>query len=304
MGMRIVHAGIDDRMRRKLRQASEFLGGKTANITVEDWDGNSGHVLVADGRDPMGAQAVQSAQRAQVPVITVIDPSGTADSSQTVTPDCNTAKITRVLSDALGVGAAPEQTALCRLATEDSLRGQDLNGDYLGLTVALRPSVGRAFAYSKSDFQTLAQGLATPRWRFTAPAAAGNADRTGLASMSLDSLLMRGAHAGAESLPPFPDGHYQLDDWPDLGGVADLVYPLRVTQVLLKGPLTPAEIASVHGLPPHQVTACLWALRASAQLQVRQGSRSASAPAANRGGSGLLARLGARFGLLSDRQPQ
>src|SRR5699024_2719350 len=111
----------------------------------------------------------------------------------------------------------------------------------LGRRVILEPVRGRAYAASHSDFMLAAEEFANPGWKLRRVNEYDEARHA--ASISLESFLLRAAFAGKESLPPFPDGRYRLETWPDLGTLPSLLSVLRMAQCLVAGAVSPTDLA-------------------------------------------------------------
>ncbi len=307
MRIELRYAGLSEQSEQRLRLACKLMDAHQVRPSISPWDGTRCDVLVAATQDAYGQRAMEIAKRrgtlilafgpdtpAQTPGISFVD------------EDSPVLKIVQELmallqtQTASGVGAnAFGAWGLCRLAMDASLQGQDIQATLGKSTIYLLPSTGRVVAPSRSELVIASENLGKSGWFFSPR----EGQAVGSMSLSLDSFYMTAALKAQAELPAFPDGHYQLEDWPDLGGASELIHALRVAQHLIKQPLSPEALVSLCHIALGEVSACFWAYQASGLLRKSEGaaplppSATTAVGQPNKPSGGLFEKLAARFGL-------
>lgn len=265
----IRYAGLDTRFYRQLMQAVNLMYSSYNKVTATVWGGTRCDLVVVDPAASEGAAALREADSLQVPAI-VVAQDATNDQHRSVPATVTTAYLTEVVRSLLtGAPTGPNerQSALVRLATEPAWVGQDVDATVRGRSVALRPSAGQAFAYSRSELYEMANQFIDTSWTFEPADTVDFSEVGSLASMRLEAFYLVAADVHRDALPAVPNDDLRLQRWPNLEQAADLEYPLQVAGVLQKGDKTPGAIALETGLSTAQVTACLWAFRAAGVVQ-------------------------------------
>jgi len=262
-------AGLNERLHRQLNQTTRFISNSYNKAQAVEWDGSRCDALVADIRSPVGRNAIDVAENAGVPVVVVTEDAN-ATPHPCIGPNATAARLTRAIDSILPRSSVHESRtppALLRLATEEALRGRDIDATLQNRTIRLRPTTGQVFAYSHSDLRELTAHLTDRDWAFKPAARRELAQVSGLASMSLEAFYLLGAHANSDKLPAVSDGDLQLVGRPELGDAAQLDYPRRVVDALNHGARNAGEICLQKGLTPPQVRVCVWSLRAAGRLR-------------------------------------
>ncbi len=306
MRIELRYAGLTEHSELTLRLACKLMDAHQVRPSIHPWDGTRCDVLVVNAEDVYGQRAMDLASRRGTPIL--------AFGSHVTAPkagvcflaeDSPVLKVVQELKLLLKTQTADDNGAhtmntlgLCRLATDTSLRGQDLQATLGKSTIHLVPSAGRVIAPSRSELVIASENLGRSDWFFRPR----DGKIEGAISLSLDSFYMTAAQKAQDQLPAFPDGHYQLEDWPDLGAASELIQALRVAQHLIQQPLTQEEVASLCRVGLGEVSAYFWAYQASGLLQKMEGTatqltaETMHKPLAKPAG-GLFEKLAARFGL-------
>lgn len=307
------YAALDETVEQRVRLAAETLAAYRIEARASDWDGTQCGVLVAGSDDAYGRRVIDIARRRGISVLAIGAAVDDADKTLAVS-EATIVAIARGLrallearssSDAPRRGdavapprkdAEPAACALTRLAIYPTLAGVDLEASIHGTTVWLLPSAGRVLSATVADQLRARDRLGSDDWNFTPLR-----ERTrliGEISHSLDSFYLQGAWAARARLPAFTATGVRLRDWPDLGGASDIVDALRVVKALQRGNGNLGRIVAATDVAEADVSACLWAFRASGILQFDHGLQApATRDARPRAQPGLLARLAAHFGL-------
>lgn len=269
-------AALDDHVQERVNDAVARLGAHKLRARVSPWNGTRCHVLVAAANEKYGHMALLLALRRGTPVIALGEPIEPLAISP-LPANAGTDALTRALHERLQeVGArsrsrqtegADRRPLLCRLSTPQ-LRGKAINICNSERTLMLlRPLSGRAHATSTADFDTSIRGFQDLAWGRI------EVDSTpvmqAMVSRSIEAFLLLCASHGKLALPDYPDGHYQLKTWPDLGSLPDLVAALHIAKRLVAAPASPDELMQDHNFDVERtdVNACLWAWAAADLLQ-------------------------------------
>jgi len=298
------YAGLSRADERRVRLASNALAAHHLSVEANAWDGGRSDVLVIDSREQAGAYALVRARELK---IATIDLRAHAEESAEVLASVVwltrslhkilRARIEAERADSPRVAAsATKPPALIELATDPLLVGKPVYARFRGLGVWLLPQAGRIVSTTVSDQLNARARLGQPDWQFEALPTDRDWRPRAEISSSLDAFYMEAAWQAREVLPRFPAGQYRLTDWPDLGAAASLVDVLRIVRALLHERANLEEVARASGLPERDVSACLWALRASGLLSMHLAAEVRPAPQSKRG-SGLWSRLATHFGL-------
>ena len=321
MPVDIRYAGFDQDTERRIRFAANALATTKQRILVSDWDGTRCDLLVINGNDHYALSVAAIARRRDMPIVALSRQREDLEAWATwLPPDASVAVLARTFAEALeqqargrteaataATQAAPAMTAstsgLVRLASDPTLAGHDVEAVSRGRVLRLLPGAGRVLASSFSDMLAGHDFLADRGWEFRRfESSRAGSNRFEFAG-SLDSFLLNAALKGSAQLPVFPAGRYWLCDWPDVGQAPDFVPALRIIRQLLCAKLEPAELMARSGATRDQVTACLWAFRASGLLYpLANGSARTEEPLGTTRQpssrfSGLLSRLASHFGL-------
>ncbi len=306
MRIELRHAGLNEQSEQRLKLACNLMEAHQVRPSMHPWDGTRCDLLVVHAEDAYGQRAMEVALRRGTPVLALTsrDMPGT-DGVTFLAEDSPVLKIVQELmvllkaqkgngADAHAFGA----WGLCRLAMDASLQGRDLQATLGHSTIYLLPSAGRVLAPGRSELLMASDNLGKSGWFFSPP----EGRVVGAMSLSLESFYIRAALKAQAELPGFPDGHYQLEDWPDLGGASELVQALRVAQLLIQQPLTPEELTTRSHVGLGEVCACLWAYQAAGLLHKTDGGASQAPPekayrAPAKPAGGLFEKIAARFGL-------
>lgn len=301
MKINLRYAGLATDAERRVRLAASALAAHRMTANASAWDGGECDAVVLDGTDAVGEYVLGLARERGIPVLDVRNRNhGVAESI------ANIAWLTRSLRELLlepraASGAPGRKTglpALLRIATDPSLAGANLEAYQSGTRLWLLPRSGRVVSVTVSD-QLRARGqFGAADWSFKAVPADPGWHAPGEISASLDAFYLHAAWQLRGRLPRFPSGQYGLRDWPDLGAAEEFVGALRVVQILLKRKADIDDIVQSSGLTEEDVSAFLWAFKASGILsgrtvEVPSPPARRSRPAFN----GLWSRLAAHFGL-------
>lgn len=299
-------AALDDLVDQRVRLAVSLLGAYRLRARLSAWDGTRCHLLIASADDAYGRQAIELAHRRGTAVLALGEPDAGA-TTPAVSSYTTASALAKYIRDCLNAcqpevrdkrAAKQRDTtpALCRLA-QAPLRGTSVIASSNGRVLHLRPKVGRVYAATHSDLLNVADSLSSAEWSL-----AGDSREDSMldqVSASLESFLMRAAWRAADELPPFPDGRYRLDAWPDLGALPSLVGALQIARALIGNNRSTGELAGSDGnIDRTELNACLWAFAAADLLRdVDPLARPMEAPK-RRMASGVWANLARRFGLV------
>lgn len=300
------YTGLTSADERRVRLAANALAAHQLTVEAQAWSGNRSDALVVDSREQSGAYALVRARELAIPVLDL-----RAHAEDSVEMIARVVWLTRGLHQILrgrldtpsvvsSQDAATETASpgLVELAIQPKLSGKPVHARFGGIGIWLLPQAGRVFSATVSDQLNARSRLCHPGWRFEALSVHRDWRPSAEISASLDAFYMEAVWQARDDLPRFPEGQYQLSDWPDLGAAANLVDVLRVVRALLHRCANVEEVASASGLSERDVSACLWALRASNLLSMQLDTPQKPAPASRRQSSGLWSRLAAHFGLV------
>jgi hypothetical protein len=332
MRIDLTYAGLTEQMLQRLRLAAQLLASRQIQAFVRAWDGTRCHVLVALTQDGYGKHAQLIAQRRGTPILAFSTTANHAEYRTGIIAADSLARdiaiaLQKIIEDAESRNA-PKTTvsslrrdqghisspfasqsaeatekhggALVRLASEAALNGQMIQASIRGLTVILRLPDSRVSAASMNDIDATSYLLCDDRWDLKVTSLDAAPTHLGLVTRSLDAYFLSGALQSPEKLPLIPPDTYWLDVWPDLGSSPQFVDSLKIIQVLLRGPIGVQELAAVGGFDIMDVSACLWALRATGLLRSAQHEAPPSKPKDSprvEPLSGLLGRIASRFGV-------
>ncbi len=272
--------------------------------SISPWDGTRCDLLVAGAQDAYGQRAMDIAKRRGTPIL-AFGPDETAKTPGIcfLPEGSPVLMIVQELTALLQTPAPNEAGAnsfgawgLCRLAMDASLQGRDLRATLGQCTIELLPSTGRVVAPSHSELVIASENLGKSGWFFSPK----EGQALGAASLSLDSFYMTAALKASAQLPSFPGGRYQLEDWPDLGGVSESIHALRMAQHLLRQAHDQEELAAQCHIAPSEVSAGLWAYQASGLLRKTRDEAPSATTIRHQPAKperGLFEKIAARFGL-------
>lgn len=105
----IRYAGVDQRTQSKLRQAAPILTMQSVHLhktglKVDEWDGQSCDLLVAQAGDETGRAAIAQAAGKGITVVAIGDAEDVPEAVFNIPPDSSTAALTRTLKRALDTG--------------------------------------------------------------------------------------------------------------------------------------------------------------------------------------------------------
>lgn len=298
-------AALDGQVEQRLRLAASLLGAYRLRAQVSAWDGTRCHLLVASTDDAYGRQALGIAARRGTAII----PLGNTESTPgvpTVALNAPASTLARLLQARLQGEAAPARPtdpgddnapAVCRLARQP-LRGEAIDVTCDGRSVSLRPGVGRVYAQTHSDLFAVADTMSGSDWTLAVVDRLSSMQDN--VSASLEAFLVRATHRLRERLPPFAEGRYRLDAWPDLGGAPSVVAAMQVAKLLIGNTRDLATLSATAAgrVDAADFNACLWAFAAAGLLRDDAPATSNPAPQRKqRMEAGLWTSLARRFGL-------
>lgn len=308
----IATAALNDTIEQRVRIAASVLPAFHIRAKVRAWDGTRCGVLVTDIFDAYGRQAYALAVKRNTPVLLIGEPHGqTLPGALSTSPNSPAPVIAQLLREMLGsntkgdkdpdeIVVGGRQSALCRLI-EPEFSGHPVDATYNGRAIHIRPGEGRVYAPTFSDLLSARDSFSIADWQLSVPNESDVSYRNDGASKSLEAFLLQSAFHGRSQLPAFPDGRYQLTEWPDVGSAPELIGALKAAKALLRGPASANELHVACRVDPQEINACLWAYRAanllvssSENIEVRPPPRQVGAF------SGMLSRIASRFGLSMD----
>lgn len=312
----IRHAGLGESQQRRIRIASRLLSVYGVKASVEPWDGTRCTLLVIASGDVLGERAAELALRRRTPVLVIGGNDDPPEGMFRISEGAPSAMILETMRAVLGIaastpgqpaatqvpGAAVDGSALVRLADHAGNTGGDLYAKVGSTAIKFRWSTGRVIARKHSDLLHARDRLGAAQWSIRPLDAARLDSSAGDVSASIDVFFIRGTlSAHVQALPAFPDGQYQLANWPDLGSAPDLVQSLALANHLVRQPLTVAEAALASGMSAELVERHFWGFRA-AGLLVASGSAGAGAAVEPKKSPkpGVWRKLARRFGLVRD----
>src|SRR5699024_1626231 len=198
------------------------------------WNGTRCHLLVAAADEKYGHMAIMLALRRGTPVIALgepIEPLAIEPMAHNTTAealiDAMRARLQEVPARAgRKDGSADRSPLVCRLA-KASVRGKAIGIRNSERTLMLlRPRAGRAYADSFSDCEASSKGFQDLAWGRVE--VDNSTVAPSMVSTSIESFLLLAADKGKPGLPDYPDGYYQLSNWPDLGSLPGLVSALYI----------------------------------------------------------------------------
>lgn len=312
MRLDIRFAGIDDQVEQRLRLAGQLLAAYQIRASMSGWDGTKCDVLIADPADGYGSHTMAIAQRRGIPVLALANtPLANTEGIQVLATESPVARLVEAIKGMGQKSSSPKATVrsdtqslpgIVQLAESSSAAGRDIEARIDDARVAIFVAEGRVQAATQQDIDGACAKVCSSGWKVHPLAASAAPIPAAMVSMSLDVFLLRGVSHSPDSLPAFPDGHYALNHWPDLGSAPDLIDALRVARALRRGCASLSAIIADSELPPKVVLACLWAFQAGGLIERIGDAPSGhdatpTAAAKPAGGGGLLARIAARFGL-------
>lgn len=306
----IATAALSDQVEQRIRIAVSLLPAYRITARVRAWDGTRCDLLVTDLSDAYGRQAFELAKKRGTPVLAIGDrPPGIVPDytiASASSPSQIFAQHMRELLkqhaflepvDPVAGGVLP---ALCRLA-EPEYRGRPVDAVSNGRTIHIRPETGRVYAPTLSDLLAARDSFSSADWELQASTTTNRTHLSDGASRSLEAFLLQAAFQGRDQLPSFPQGRYQLKDWPDVGTAPEFIGALKVARSLLRTSASARDLQQSCMLGETEVKASLWAYRASnLLLDADSMDHEAQPPPPTALFSGMLARLASRFGLVRD----
>ena len=309
MNIDLRYTGLMRDVEQRVRLAARSLAAHHIAANAAAWNGDECDVVVVDSSDVLGVRALALARQRGIPVLDV--QAGTDGSNRYI---ANIAWLTKSLLDLMrpqpgdggtGDGAlisGSDAAGLVRLATETRFMNTSIEASYFGTRVWLLPRAGRIVSATVSERLRARDRLGSSGWTFTPIPNDPSWRPAGEVSASLDAFFLQAAWRIREQLPRYPQGRYRLREWPDLGSASDLVEALRVVLSLLKETRSIAETARASNTSEADVSACLWALKASGILTGEAVGPSRAPEVGSRfptqrAATGLWSRLAAHFGL-------
>ena len=309
----IATVALSEHTEERIRIAALLLAAhKKIRAHVRPWDGTRCDAIVSDLSDAYGRQVFERAKKRAIPALLFNASTNDREHRDTTASESDSAEIlmhhlhAMLAAATTSPVAAPNtsasayadgspQSALCRL-TETAHDGRGVDAMRDGVVVRIRPKEGRIYASDFDALQTACVSFASEEWTFAA--ASGDAPSSTDASRSLEVFLLQSAFHGREHLPPFPQGRFRMQDWPDVGSAPELIGALKIARALIRRPMTASELCASCEMEASDVNASLWAYRAADLLETSTDAP-ALEPQLNAIGqfSGLLARVARRFGL-------
>ncbi len=310
----IATVALNDQMEQRVRIAASLLlasrvdtSVRPINAKVRLWDGTRCDLLIADLSDAYGRQASAMAEKRGTAVLAIGDKPAEISLQCGAVPASSPAPVlAKHMRDLLTHGKLCDPTdpnddsilpALCVLA-EVRYRGRAVDAVCNGLTLNIRPEAGRIYASNLGALLSASDYFSSAAWELQIAAASDTTHLADGPSRSLEAFLLHAAFQGRAQLPPFPEGRYQLHDWPDVGTAPEFIGALKVAGSLVRAPATARELQQSSMLGEEEVNASLWAYQASNLLLADNGAnREARSPPPTAHFSGILSRIASRFGL-------
>jgi hypothetical protein len=306
----IATSALNEQVEQRVRIAASLLPAYMIRANVRPWDGTRCDLLITDLSDGYGRNTFALARKRGTPVLVVSDVGLESISDVPFVPANSPApayaQFMRELlskeehSETSTTNVSGEIPALCRLA-EREFRGRPVDATLNGRSIRIRPDEGRVYATSLSDLLSARDSFISSPWELQVANTAGKNHFKDGANRSLEAFLLQSAYLGRQHLPTFPEGRFQLKDWPDVGSAPEFIGALKVARRLMRAPASASELRSACNMDETDIRASLWAYQASNLLSIPNGKDDAARPPAQPAApfSGILARIASRFGLVN-----
>lgn len=301
----ISYSALGEQAEQRVRQAGQLLAAYRIRARIRPWDGTRCDLLVTDLSDAYGRKTYDRARSRGTPILAFGVDTQANDDGIGIALDNSLAPIlAQSMRDLLSLDARNDDgesdtetlPALCRLAGAD-LKGLAIDATWNGRIVRIRPDEGRVYAPTLSDLLSATDTFCSEDWSLVRSEDGAHPPEDG-ASRSLEAFLLQAAFAARDTLPRFPDGHYRLKDWPDVGSAPELIGSLKIAKRLLDGDCTPAGLSRAGDIDAADVNATLWAYAAANLLDLPvEMPKAEPPPQPVRVLSGIMARIAQRFGL-------
>lgn len=302
----ITFSALGEQAEQRVRLAVQLLAAYRIRAKIRAWDGTRCSLLVTDLSDAYGRRTHDLARARGTPVLAFgMDGSEAGDGIGIADDNSLAPALAQRMRELLAPearddepDAQPEASpALCRLAGNE-FKGLGVDATCNGRTVRIRPGEGRVYAPTLSDLLSAVDTFCTADWSLTRNDVDGRPREDG-ASRSLEAFLLQAAFAARDTLPPFPEGRYRLDCWPDVGSAPELIDSLKIAKRLLDGSASPSELVAACRIDAADVNATLWAYAAANLLDMPIDAlpKEEPQPQTARPFSGIMARIAQRFGL-------